>query len=189
MNRKTKIIISITGIILILLILIGFTYGYYMVNIHGNSSNKSVEVSIGESKLEFTDLTTSNVDEIIEPGYENIKLFTVKNIGTITGKYSIYLTDVYNGFSRKEDITYTLYRKSGNNTIDTSDLSDCEVLVENAIYPSSKALVKANEKIDELVAKGAKQTAVLVVHSDLIYTNDYEGYYNVDSVKKLTRNR
>ena len=22
-----------------------------------------------------------------------------------------------------------------------------------------------------------------------IYTNDYEGYYNVDSVKKLTRNR
>ncbi len=147
MNRKTKIIISITGIILILLILIGFTYGYYMVNIHGNSSNKSVEVSIGESKLEFTDLTTSNVDEIIEPGYENIKLFTVKNIGTITGKYSIYLTDVYNGFSRKEDITYTLYRKSGNNTIDTSDLSDCEVLVENAIYPSSKALVKANEKI------------------------------------------
>ena len=48
---------------------------------------------------------------------------------------------------------------------------------------------ESNEKINELAKKGAKQTAVLVVRSDLIYTNDYEGYYNVDSVKKLTRNR
>ena len=57
------------------------------------------------------------------------------------------------------------------------------------LYTIYKYDIKANEKIDELVAKGAKQTAVLVVRSDLIYTNDYEGYYNVDSVKKLTRNR
>ena len=40
MNRKQKITISITGIILILLILIGLTYAYFLTTIKGNTNEK-----------------------------------------------------------------------------------------------------------------------------------------------------
>ena len=36
MSRKNKIIISVTGIILVLVTLIGLTYAYYLTRINGN---------------------------------------------------------------------------------------------------------------------------------------------------------
>ena len=45
--------------------------------------------------------------------------------------------------------------------------------------------MNASEKVNELINKGAKQTAVLVVRSDLVNTGDYEGYYNIDSIKRV----
>ena len=178
MKRKTKIIIYSTCILLILLIMLGFTYGYFITKIDGNKNAKSVEIVSGESKVLYTDLTTEDISEIIEPGYTHIKLFTVQNIGNIRAKYSIYLTDVINTFNRKEDIKYTLYRKVGNNTIDTSNFTGCDVIVSNITYPSSKSLVKGNE---EIVTPQSYYTYALKI----IYINSTENQ-NIDQGKKFS---
>ncbi len=178
MKRKTKIIIYSTCILLILLIMLGFTYGYFITKIDGNKNAKSIEIVSGESKVLYTDLTSEDISEIIEPGYTHIKLFTVQNIGNIRAKYSIYLTDVINTFNRKEDIKYTLYRKVGNNTIDTSDFTDCDVIVSNITYPSSKSLVKGNE---EIVTPQSYYTYALKI----TYINSTENQ-NIDQGKKFS---
>lgn len=111
MNRKKGIIIGTTGIIIVALALIGFTYGFYLSLISGNESSKKVKVTAGKSKLEYVELSTE-VDTIIGPGYTNTKYFAVKNIGDLSASYYLYLVDVENTFIRKNDIVYTIYRKA-----------------------------------------------------------------------------
>ena len=53
MSRKNKIIISIVGISIISLALIGLTYGYYLTRIQGNTNNKSISVTTADLKLEY----------------------------------------------------------------------------------------------------------------------------------------
>lgn len=53
------------------------------------------------------------------------------------------------------------------------------------LYTIYKDDANATDKINELVCRGAKQTAVLVVRNDLVNTGDYEGYYNIDSVTRV----
>lgn len=57
--------------------------------------------------------------------------------------------------------------------------------LDGQLYTIYKYDNDAINKVNELINKGAKQTAVLVVRSDLINTGDYEGYYNIDSVKRV----
>lgn len=57
--------------------------------------------------------------------------------------------------------------------------------LDGNLYTIYRDDMNANEKVNELISKGAKQTAVLVVRSDLVNTGDYEGYYNVDSIKRV----
>ena len=45
MNRKQKIIVSTTGIFLVLLILVGLTYAYFLTRINGNTNDKSISVT------------------------------------------------------------------------------------------------------------------------------------------------
>ena len=40
MNRRQKIIVSVTGIFIVLLILVGLTYAYFLTRINGNTSNQ-----------------------------------------------------------------------------------------------------------------------------------------------------
>ena len=145
MNRKTSIIISITGITIIALILISFTYGYYLTKIDGNESSKSVSITIGEMSVNYTDLSQETLSAIIEPGYETIKLFTMENTGNVSSVYSIYLTDVVNEFIRTDDIQYTLYRKFGDNSIE--DLSETEIIATGT-FPKENAYIKTNEVIE-----------------------------------------
>ena len=147
MKRKNVIIISIAGITLVLLCLLGFTYGYFMTVINGNTSAKSVDVTTAIKGLEITDLTLEDISATIEPGYENIKLFTVKNTGNTKTSYNIYLTDVVNTFERTEDVEFTLYRKDGNATIDTSDLSDCTIISSGSL-PTTNSYIATNEIIN-----------------------------------------
>lgn len=145
MNRKTSIIISITGITIIALILISFTYGYYLTRIDGNENSKSVSITIGEMSVNYTDLSQETLSAIIEPGYETVKLFTIENTGNVRGIYSIYLKDVINDFTRTDDIQYTLYRKVGNNTIE--DLNESEIIATGT-FPKENAYIKTNEVIE-----------------------------------------
>lgn len=144
MNRKTSIIISITGITMIILILLGFTYGYYLTRIDGNENSKSVSITIGEMSVQYTDLSQAELSAIIEPGYETYKMFTIENTGNVRGIYSIYLTDVVNEFVRTDDIQYTLYRKL-NESIE--DLNDSEIIATGT-FPKNNAYIKTNEVIE-----------------------------------------
>lgn len=145
-KSKSKLIISISGIIIVTLALIGITYGYYQTKVTGNPTGKSIEVVTGNVAVTYTDLTENDVSEIITPGYEHIKLFTVQNTGNVEAKYSIALMDVINTFNRTQDITYTLYRNVGNNTINTTTLANYET-VASGIFPTSNAVIKVDEII------------------------------------------
>lgn len=57
--------------------------------------------------------------------------------------------------------------------------------LDGQLYTIYKYDNDAINRVDELINKGAKQTAVLVVRSDLVNTGNYEGYYNIDSVRRV----
>ena len=51
MNRRQKIIVSVTGIFIVLLILVGLTYAYFLTRITGNTNDKSISVTTANLEL------------------------------------------------------------------------------------------------------------------------------------------
>ena len=147
MKRKNLIILGLTSIVVIVILIISFAYGFINNNIKGNTNENSVVVDLENSSIEFTDLSTNDIDVLIEPGFVDIKLFTVKNLGNVSATYNIYLTDVVNDFVRLSDLKYYLYRKEGNNTINTSDLTDC-TLVSSGTYPKINSYLVLGEELE-----------------------------------------
>ena len=45
MNRSQKIVVSIVGITIVLLALLGITYAYYLTRIEGNTNTNSVSIT------------------------------------------------------------------------------------------------------------------------------------------------
>ena len=45
MNKRQRIIFSIIGIFIVLLALVGVTYGYFLTRIIGNTNDKSVNIN------------------------------------------------------------------------------------------------------------------------------------------------
>ena len=62
MNRRQKIIISVTGIFLVLLTLVGLTYAYFLTQIQGNEEEKSITVTTAKLELVYGD----NSEELIK---------------------------------------------------------------------------------------------------------------------------
>ena len=99
MNRKQKIIVSITGIFIVLLALIGLTYAYFLTQITGNGNPKSISVTTADLRLVYDDLDDQYVigeGELIEPDtiFET-KTFTVTNTGNeIIDAYAVVLENV-----------------------------------------------------------------------------------------------
>ena len=155
MKRRTLTIVSIVSIIIISLLLLSLTYGYYLTTIEGNTNSKSVEVVTGDTKVLYTDLSQDNTSEIIKPGFKTVKSFTVQNIGNVSATYSIYLVDVINSFNRTQDITYNLYKKVGTITDVTiaTDLSETNGwsrvnTTENVTFPTAMSVIAPNEIIE-----------------------------------------
>ena len=55
MSKKAKIIVSISGIVLVMLILVGLTYAYFLTRIQGNTNSKSISVTTADLKLVYND--------------------------------------------------------------------------------------------------------------------------------------
>ena len=55
MNRRQKIIISVTGIFIVLLALVGLTYAYFLTQIKGNTNNKSISITTANLRLVYDD--------------------------------------------------------------------------------------------------------------------------------------
>ncbi len=128
MNRRQKIIVSVTGIFLVLLIIVGLTYAYFLTQINGNTEEKSISITTANLELVYGDGNgILEAAELIEPGKDikfkdvngNIvdsKIFTVTNKGNSTiDEYAIVLdnfsvTYASNGTTKDDSgntVTYT----------------------------------------------------------------------------------
>ena len=138
MSRKNKIIISVTGIILVLVTLIGLTYAYYLTRINGNTNDKSVTVSLANLELTYDDGNGFIEAKNVIPG-EVIatKTFSVENTGDKKViNYTVYLDDVINTFTNKNDVKLTLTCTSskGNKCTGTE-----------ITYPNTDTLLSIND--------------------------------------------
>ena len=96
MNRRGKIIVSITGITLVLLILVGLTYAYFLTRIQGNTNNKSISLTTADLSLVYADGNTNIItkEKIIPGDVIGTKDFTVTNNGTKETEYIVVIDDV-----------------------------------------------------------------------------------------------
>ena len=118
MNRRQKIIVSITGIFLVLLILVGLTYAYFLTRINGNDNEKSINVTTANLEVEYKDNNDIITGDNIIPGTTlPEKVFTVTNNGNGTVDYSVGLVNIINTLKYTEDMVYKLtcisYNKEG----------------------------------------------------------------------------
>ncbi len=140
MNRKQKIIISVTGIFIVLLILVGLTYGYFLTKIQGNTNTKSISVTTADLKLVYNDGSDGVIggENLIPSETEYTKTFTVKNDGNANVEYGVYLIDVINTLVRKDDVKYTL------NCI-TDGTITCNKVTTETTFPSGIKQLITNE--------------------------------------------
>ena len=109
MNKRQKIVVSITGITLVLLILVGLTYAYFLTRIQGNTNNKSISITTADLALVYSDGNGLISVEKIQPGTTlTSKTFTVENTGNSTTEYGVFLEDLINTFERTQDLELTV---------------------------------------------------------------------------------
>ena len=160
MSRKQRIIVSITGIVLVSLILIGLTYGYYMTKINGNTNSKSISVVTANLLLEYADVNDELItDSAVEPGKTWTKTFVATNKGNKAVTYGVALENVVNQFERKDDIVYTLdckqYSKTGfsidktNKTVTGTISGTCNGVSDETTFPSIGTILVENDIADD----------------------------------------
>ena len=160
MNRKQRIIVSVTGIVLVSLILIGLTYGYYLTNIKGNTNSKSISVTTANLLLEYADVNDELItDSAVEPGKSWTKTFVATNKGNKTVTYGVALENVVNTLERKEELVYTLdckqYSKTGfsidktNKTVTGTISGTCNGVSEETTFPSIGTILVENDIADD----------------------------------------
>ena len=96
MNRRQKIIVSVTGIFLVLLIIVGLTYAYFLTKINGNENTKSISVTTANLALVYGDgngiITGAKINQ---KGMNNIAN-AVTSAGINVRKGVSNITDVIN---------------------------------------------------------------------------------------------
>ncbi len=118
MNRRQRIIVSIIGIVLVSLILIGLTYAYFLTRITGNTNDKSISATTANLEIKYEDNNDIITGDKIQPGVTlPSKTFTVTNNGNSTVDYSVGLVNIINTFTNTKDVVYnvtcTSYKKDG----------------------------------------------------------------------------
>ena len=152
MNRKQRIIVSVTGIFIVLLILVGLTYGYFLTRINGNTNAKSISVTTANLEIEYNDNNDIITGNKIEPGITlPSKTFTVTNNGNGTVDYNVGLVNIINNFVNTNDLVYTL---SCNSSVTNKE---CNGTDETA-FPTLNSYI-VNNSID----KDEVQTYVITV--------------------------
>lgn len=196
MNRKQKIILYSVLIFLVILLLLGFTYGYFMTKIIGNDNEKSISVTSGTLELTYGENTSEILgDTKVEPGYSVTKTFSATNTGDRDVIYGAVLENIENSFTRQEDIVYTLICKSykkGTTTIsgtcDGKDETqfpangDVSLMITNTIpvgitHSYELTITYKNLKIDQSIDMGNKFSARVNIR-DLDTLNPYTSNTN-----------
>ena len=165
MNRKQKIIVSTTGIFLVLLILVGLTYAYFLTRIKGNTNDKSISVSTANLELVYADVNDTLISATnVEPGVSFTKMFSATNNGNKKiEEYGVALENVINTLERTEDLVYTIsctqylkqgysITKDGNNyTVNGTASGTCNGVSEEQIFPTMGKILVTNSIEDDKV--------------------------------------
>jgi len=151
MNRRQKIIVSITGIFIVMIALVGLTYAYFLTRITGNENEKSISVTTANLELLYGDGNNVISMSNIMPGDPiPAKTFTVTNKGNATVEnYKVYLESIQNQLELKDDLKYTLTCKSyktTDTTVDFSTLTEDGTCTgaETTTFPSVMSLIATN---------------------------------------------
>ena len=108
MDKKTKIILGISGVILFMILFItGITYAWFSANVTGNETAKGTIVQTGTLSINYTNGYNIGGDNIV-PGWSETKTFTVENTGTREAFYELDWANITNEFINKGDLVYTI---------------------------------------------------------------------------------
>ena len=207
MNRKSKIIVSVVGITIVALALLGLTYAYYLTRIEGNTNTNSISVTTADLKLTYNDGDGSIIgsNKTLVPDNDNpvgTKVFTVTNDGNgIIEDYAVIIenfavkyhsganagvvTDLVNGEDGNPDMklvitckSYKNYGKSGQDEVGTCDGMD-------GFLPEKSDILLMND-IDKEITH--EYTAVLTYLEDGTNQSDdmnktIEGRFNIIDTK------
>ena len=142
MNRKQKLIISITGITIVMLALLGLTYGYYLTRIQGNTNSNSISITTSDLKLTYRDGMGELTAQNIMPGNEvSSKTFIVENEGEQdVSAYTVALINIMNNFTFKEDLEVSVSCSSNiNSGVCEGFAEDYEDKVYKEKYPATNS--------------------------------------------------
>ena len=120
MQKKFKVILSIITISLILSLVIGFSYAYYVAFVNNDGNNKSNITSENLIDIELAgdkNITSSN----LIPGENVSTTFTIDNQNNIRVCLSLLWSDVTNTFVNKDDLVISLKDSTGTELISLED--------------------------------------------------------------------
>ena len=148
MSKKGKIIVSISGIVLVMLILVGLTYAYFLTRIQGNTNNKSISVTTANLELTYGDNSAEILgqDLTLIPSDTEIgtKTFTVTNNGNDTSYVvvieNVSVTKASDGSTttfESNDFRYTL-------TCTKSDGTSCDGVSTQSVFPINGGVLVGN---------------------------------------------
>ena len=146
MNRKQRIIISVTGIFIVLLILVGLTYGYFLTKINGNTNIKSISVTTANLELAYSDNSAEILGKDLKliPSDTEIgtKTFTVTNNGDDTS----YVVVIENVSITKDGTTTTFESNDFRYTLGCTkkDGTSCDGVSTQSVFPINDGILVGN---------------------------------------------
>ena len=160
MNRRQKIIVSVTGIFLVLLLLVGLTYAYFLTRITGNTNDKSISVSTANLAIVYgnDDGSVIGSGEKIIPGTTfEPKTFTVTNNGNANTDYVVVIEDASVTYAETIEVDGTTQTAGTETTFDSNDFtytltceSGCNGVQEPTTFPIEGGILVGNSiDVDE----------------------------------------
>ena len=101
MNLRNRMLLSVTGIIIIFLITIGISYAYFTANVTGEDDATSINVTGGRMNITYSGGANINIANIIPSDNPAIKTFTItgNNTTDLEMIYQVSLVVESNTFS------------------------------------------------------------------------------------------
>ncbi len=134
MNNKYIKPLAVIAAILILILTTVVSYAYFTASVNGNSNAYNTVITSGQMTLLLTDGNQVTLDNAL-PGSSVIKTFKVKNTGTVITTYDVYLSELLNTLSDKNDLVYTLESTNGcannNETVVPSEVGEQSKIVSS----------------------------------------------------------
>ena len=169
MNRRQKIIVSVTGIFLVLLLLVGLTYAYFLTRITGNTNTKSISVKTANLALVYGDGNgILEVGEVLVPGDTvkfktasgdtvDKKTFSVTNEGNATTDYVVVIDEVKVTYTSTVEVDGVTHTAGSTTTFESNDFvytltctSGCNGVDTQTVFPIEGGILVGNSiDVDE----------------------------------------